>query len=382
MVSSAGVLDITISDHLMTFLTLTWKCLKPKPILIRRRSFKNFDESAFHKDLEQAPWSVMDMFDSPGDKLDTFEETFQKCLDYHAPWKMFQVGKNPLSWITNLIRKSIDSRHRLFCHYRRIACPDDWDAYKKQRSHVTHFLYESKKSHYLWLIYNAVSQSSLWKSIKSALPTATPPWEMFHCAAATLANDFNQHFIAVPFATFNSSEDVPPLDCTLQTCVSKQLELKSISKDDYLDLISALHTNKCTDNIPPGILKSVASVVAPPLTNSSLSVGCFLPKWKQACVKSLHKGGDKAKLVNYHPISLLLTCSKMIEQSVRSQLVTHLRYMSQVTWIFLPKSVVCHNKISVNVRKIFHRVSITHSADWLWKRINCGTLSLEYCRFT
>ena len=81
------------------------------------------------------------------------------------------------------------------------------------------------------------------------------------------------------------------------------------------------------DNIPPDVLKSVAPVVAPPLTdiiNSSLSSGCFPEQWKCACVKPLHKGGSKSVLTNYRPISILPTCSKLIEMTVRSQLVTHL----------------------------------------------------------
>lgn len=80
---------------------------------------------------------------------------------------------------------------------------------------------------------------------------------------------------------------------------------QAISKGNCFDLISALHTNNCTD--PDNILKSVASVIAPPLTdiNSSLSSGCFPSTWKQTCVEPLHKDGDKAELTNYHPISLL-----------------------------------------------------------------------------
>ena len=183
------------------------------------------------------------------------------------------------------------------------------------------------KSYYSSLISKSVSPSVLWKSIKSVLPTKSSTWEMFQCNPTILANNFNQHFVSV--SSVVAPRDIPTSDCSLPTMVSNHLDLKSISTEDCLELINTIPTNKShgPDNIPPAILKSVGPVVAPPLTgiiNSSLSSGHFPTNWKQACVKPLHKGGDKSELINYRPISLLPTCSKLLEQVVRTQLVNHL----------------------------------------------------------
>ena len=121
-----------------------------------------------------------------------------------------------------------------------------------------------------------------------------------------------------------------PPSHTIQTPSSITcLHLKPISTEACLDVICSLNTNKSTgsDNIPPSILKSAGPIVAEPLTNiinSSLLSSNFPKKWKLASVKPLHKGGDKHLLTNYRPISLLPTCSKVIERVVHTQLTDHL----------------------------------------------------------
>ena len=180
------------------------------------------------------------------------------------------------------------------------------------------------------MISKGVSPSCLWKTIRSVLPAGATSFEVFQRDSTILANDFNEHFVAVSSSVSCShSEAISSPTFALPSSTSNQLELEPITSDDCLELIKSLRTNKATgpDNIPPGILKSVASVVAVPLTdiiNSSISSGCFPGKWKRACVKPLHKAGDKSMFSNYRPISLLPTCSKLIEQSVRTQLVNHL----------------------------------------------------------
>ena len=190
-------------------------------------------------------------------------------------------------------------------------------------------LRDSKKSYYSTLISNAVSPSYLWKAIKSTLPTSSPAFDSFHRDAAGLANDFNQYFVSVSSSVSSSPAVDPPSPGCSSPSVSSHLDLQPISSEVCLELIASLQSGKATgpDNIPPGILKSVAPVVAPPLTdiiNSSLSSGCFPQQWKCASVRPLHKGGTKSVLTNYRPISILPTCSKLIEMTVRSQLVAHL----------------------------------------------------------
>ena len=66
----AGVSDLAIADHMMIYLRLSWKRLKIKAALTCKIHFSKFDELDFCYDLNKCPWSIINTFDSPDDKLD------------------------------------------------------------------------------------------------------------------------------------------------------------------------------------------------------------------------------------------------------------------------------------------------------------------------
>ena len=81
------------------------------------------------------------------------------------------------------------------------------------------------------------------------------------------------------------------------------------------------------DNLPPGILKDAAYALSSPLThliNLSLTTGLVPNKWKIAKVTPIHKKGNTNDYNNYRPISVLNTCSKILERAVHKQLIDHL----------------------------------------------------------
>ena len=47
IVKTSGVLDLTISDHYLVYVVLDMKVLKPPPIYITTRSFKNYTTEQF-----------------------------------------------------------------------------------------------------------------------------------------------------------------------------------------------------------------------------------------------------------------------------------------------------------------------------------------------
>ena len=73
------------------------------------------------------------------------------------------------------------------------------------------------------------------------------------------------------------------------------------------------------DEISNVLLKSLCSSISFPLYlifNQSMSEGRFLDLMKRAEVVPLHKGKEFDRVINYRPISLLLTISKLIEKLV------------------------------------------------------------------
>ena len=67
------------------------------------------------------------------------------------------------------------------------------------------------------------------------------------------------------------------------------------------------------------MLKSIITAISIPLSivfNQSILTGKFPHKMKQAEVVPLYKGKDMDLVINYRPISLLITISKLLENVV------------------------------------------------------------------
>jgi hypothetical protein len=71
------------------------------------------------------------------------------------------------------------------------------------------------------------------------------------------------------------------------------------------------------DEITSKVLKACSALISHPLAhicNHSLHTGIFPDSLKRSVVRLLYKKGDKTSMTNYRPVSLLTTCSKVLEK--------------------------------------------------------------------
>ena len=94
-VRESFVMHSSVSDHDLVCFTLRLEKPRPKPVYINIRSFKHYNREAFHNDLSQAPWSVIDIFTDIDDKVNAFNTMFNDTLDQHAPIKTIKVKGIP-----------------------------------------------------------------------------------------------------------------------------------------------------------------------------------------------------------------------------------------------------------------------------------------------
>ena len=105
-----------------------------------------------------------------------------------------------------------------------------------------------------------------------------------------------------------------------------------------------MRTNLDGIDMDPKLLKLSAPAIAPSLThifNLSLYHGLLPSDWKVARITPVYKRkGLKSDASNYRPISIVPTISKIIEKSVKSQIMTHLisnNLLSPSQSAYLPK---------------------------------------------
>ena len=345
-----------MTDHLPITITINWKKPKAAAKTIRRRCYKNFNETAFLADLHRFPWKLITDIPSPDDKLSFFNEAVSGILNHHAPEKRIRVRKNPVPWITKSIRDHMDARNRALKSFRQQRTEALWNDYKSLRNSVTKLVKKSKLEYFSNLLRKNSPPSAFWQTLKSSVKTASNPYlpGIFNIHAAALATLFNNHFATTnsviltacphpspPVLSLStcpvlpSYTHSPPLTPTQTTPLPHSLlhppPLKSLSEVDAetcSKLLCTLDSHKSAgpDNIPPKVLKSASNILAPPLAsiiNTSFKHGSFPTAWKHAIVKPLHKGGDKLDLRNYRPISILPATSKIIERLAKDQLMDH-----------------------------------------------------------
>ena len=85
-VVNAGTLGFGFSDHLVCYSVFNWKSI-PHPVKTstKSRSYKNFSASQFQSELDAVPWSLLEPFDDPDDKLNVYNLLLNGVVDNCVP---------------------------------------------------------------------------------------------------------------------------------------------------------------------------------------------------------------------------------------------------------------------------------------------------------
>ena len=101
------------------------------------------------------------------------------------------------------------------------------------------------------------------------------------------------------------------------------------SKEEVIHIIEKLPNKKSSgfDNLNNILLKNLKEEIATPLEkifNLSIQSGIFPGLQKSAEIVPLYKGKEKDLSINYRPISLLITISKILEKIVYKRMYNFL----------------------------------------------------------
>ena len=110
-----------------------------------------------------------------------------------------------------------------------------------------------------------------------------------------------------------------------EDCIN-QIEINAVK---VLKQLKSLNVSKSCgpDNCHPFFLKECAEEIYLPLTDifhKSLSSGVIPDDWKKANITCIFKKGNKQNPGNYRPVSLTSVICKLLERTVREEIVNHL----------------------------------------------------------
>ena len=170
------VIHASLSDHSIIFCVMKGGVRKAPPRIYETRSFKNYDKSAFVRDLAQVPWSNVDSACTGenacvNDTVHLWEHLFLDVADVHAPIKTRRRKGDQTPWVTSKlseIRRDRDYHHK---KARKSNSKYHWGMFRKLRNLANREDKRLKSEYFYNLINDSKGDSAkMWKSPKQVIP--------------------------------------------------------------------------------------------------------------------------------------------------------------------------------------------------------------------
>jgi len=245
-------------------------------------------------------------------------------------------------WITKGIRILCQRKRDLYSIYRHSNSPKVKEYYKKYSVILKKVIIDAKKGYYdkqRELSSNDVRTT--WNIIKNITgrtrPTVAKMEINSDAGMLTNINDiskaFNIYFANIDEDLNSNFSDVSKALQSLKKSYpesTSKIKLIPITEIEVIEIITSLKNKNSSgyDGIPNNILKHCANEISKPLTstfNLSLATKVFPDRFKYAIIRPIYKKGDKSIMTNYRPISLLISCSKILETIMLNRLYQYLQ---------------------------------------------------------
>ena len=296
LIKESNVLQTTISDHFLVSCTLTLKHPKSDPPIITTRSFKNFNIESFCKDISEAPWDAVTIFDHIDDQVSSFNKLFLDILDQHAPIKSFKAKHKKSHVIPAEIKELMLKRDESLKHARMTKHPSDWEAYRILRQQVKSNI-RATESKYVReeITTNQSNKSSVWKIVRQCLNPYGSSNLQYSRDTQEVSNTFNEYFVSVGGTAANKAKQLaidhglpacpstshdPPSFPSVEDDASPKFIFERVSAETVKNVITGMPNNKVPghDKIGINVIKACLPHILNVITqvfNTSLMSGCF-----------------------------------------------------------------------------------------------------------
>ena len=333
-IAKTTVTPLSLSDHDSIGCVRKLNHQKVDPRTITCRNYSKYDPEALKRDLSLDAIEPLYRINDVNKAWHFLRNILTMLFNKHAPMITKRVKGSFCPWLTTEIKKLMNRRDKLLRKCRKSKREEDWNAYKIWRNSCTSEIRKARSTyHQTLLTENEKNPKKFWQIIKSIFPgkKSRPcvPSESSKSKANTFCNFFSSVARSLKEKTFPLREFVWKPTETINMRTNTTFQFGDVSIAFVERELKKLRRNKSTgiDDLPPGMLKDVASEIAKPISyiiNLSLRTGQVPTDWKIARVVPLHKSGSAADVNNYRPISILPVISKVLERAVHHQLMDYL----------------------------------------------------------
>ena len=324
------------SDHAVVSLSLNQSCSSAAESPYHRTTYnyQRADWDSFRDFLRDGPW--MDLFSLSVNKCASeITSWLQTGMDTFIPYRRFQVKPHSSPWFTPACSAAISHRNHYFHIYRRDCSSGNKRLFTLARNHCKKVLNDAKTQYANSTKSRITSQKlgsrDFWKIFNSVFnkgKSSIPP--LLHGADVLTSSRDKAELFARNFSSnatlYDNNHCIPDFPSRSS---SKLSELK-ITPALVGKIIGNLNPSTASgpDNIPVTVFQKCSpelSSILSKLFNKCLTESSFPSCWKSASVVPVFKNnGDRSNPLNYRPISLLNTISKIFESTIAKALMSHL----------------------------------------------------------
>ena len=288
--------ELGISDHKLVLATIWSKIKRPPPKTIRARTFRRFDQAAFVKDVENAPWSVCSVFYDPDDCYWAWSHIFNDICQVHAPYREVKIRSVSVHWITPQTRHLMNKRLKTLKKAQRLGNPNLWAEYRELRNRVTKEVRLSKSKYYLELFNEAKDCKSYWRLVKNATNGKSIALILRirnmdgNVVTSNLdkANILNEHFSTIGEKLANELPNTNLTQSNVHVSIVAPCVMSiSLSYEGVASSTAKLRADKASgpDSVAPKLLKFAGDSIIPSLLSVfNISAACSTVPAMEGCL--------------------------------------------------------------------------------------------------
>ena len=347
----SGVLNVGLSDHLMTFCSR--KIIRGqigKHNTVKIRSLKHYSTHDFLIKLRNVNWAAVTNCININEAWNNFRTIFIKILDEVAPIKQVRINTRTEPWMTSTILELIRERDKaLFNSNKNRKNKELRKQFNSLRNKVQREIRSAKANYFKNKIEeNKGNSKNLWKQLKTIGYREksknnskivmdidnSPSFE-----PKNIADHINKYFLNIASNLVNMLPPALNMFSTNTDLFKNHYHNKNVLPncfmlnhitDNFVNReLSCLNINKSSgiDEIQARFLKDAASEIKEPITyivNLSIDTNEVPNDFKYARIKPIFKKGNKNLVENYRPVSILSVVSKILEKAIYIQLEKYL----------------------------------------------------------
>ena len=348
---TSGILIRPISDHQMYFCIMNENYMKPA-IAQKYVEVEVFNVEAIENfKTEIANLEIHDKLDKtlnrdPNHNYEIFSTLLQNAKSKHIPKRIKKFNKRRHKkerWMTDELLAQVIKKNEMYVDWKTtpIAHPDyekvkfNFKGYEKI---VLKGIERAKRDYFdrVFLAYKC-DMKRTWQVISETLNRNKRKHDMPSLFthegrdlvdSTEIANAFNTYFANIGknlSSQIDQNNVIADYKQYLTSPTRETLKFECITKDYTIKAIDNLENKNSSghDGISNTLLKTIKNDISQSLTiiiNQMLTTGIFPDAFKLSKVIPLFKKGDSSLLVNYRPISLLSTISKVFERVIHDQM--------------------------------------------------------------